>query len=225
MRKSAKTQRNEKILKLIHEGETYESIGKKFGISKQRVRQFAVANGVSRWKEIREFKQKKYKDFLPDIKANLTVEEIAVKHSLTKAEVRSIYKEKTGKNLNEVLLEKRNETITKKFLAGKTARKITLDPTKVLDNPQRVSSLNHVYQINTKNNVRRYPEVGDRSKGGTSQSKKAIKLIVKYRDKGFTYTKILKKLNKKSIKTVTGLEFKVANIRQLYCYTKTKLNK
>lgn len=219
------TKRNKEILRLINEGETFESIGKKNGISKERVRQIAVANGINRWDKIREFKNKKFNEFLPDIKANLPLSEIATKHSLTKSKIYSIYKEKTGVSLLKVLSKKRNNIINKKFVSGKTANKIISDKTNILDNPVRITTTNSIYTINTKNNIKRYPQIGDRSKGGTFQSKKAIKLIVKYRDKGFTCKKILKKLNKKGIKTVTGKNFKESNILQLYNYVKKNLKK
>lgn len=225
MKKIQRIKRASKILKLVHKGETYESIGKKFNISKQCVWEMARKNGINRLEDKREFRSKKFRMFSPDIIANLPLTEIAVKHSLTPSEIRLIYKLKTGVTLNSVLSKKRNETIVKKFVSGNTARKIVTDPVKVLNNPRRVSTQNWIYSINTQNGVKRYPEIGDRRKGGTFQSKKAINLIVKCRDKGLKFGEILNEINKKGLKTVTGLEFKVTNINQLYNYAKLKLNK
>jgi DNA-binding CsgD family transcriptional regulator len=53
----SKSKRNDKIMSMIKSGKTYEEIGKKFSITKQRVYQIAVDNGFSRWKEIRMSKE------------------------------------------------------------------------------------------------------------------------------------------------------------------------
>lgn len=221
---TVKTKRNEEIQKLILKGETFQSIGEKFGISKQRVRQLAVGLGVSRWKEKRALKKTRFKAFIKDIKARMLVSEMAVKHNLSEKEVREIYKHQTGELLLTVLREKRDSKIVKDFKAGSTAISIVKNPSEILKNPLKITTTNNIYSINTRNGVKRYPEVGNRSKGGTFQNKRVINLIVNRRDKGQTFGEILTEMNERGYRTVTGRIFKQSNIAQIYYYAKNKLN-
>ena len=84
--------------------------------------------------------------------------------------------------------------------------------------------IKNVYNISTKQGFKKYPKIGDRSKGGTFEDKKILRYIQDKRDnKGWTYKKIADKLNILGYRTLTGKIFDVPNV--LYKYNAYKKNK
>jgi hypothetical protein len=74
-----------------------------------------------------------------------------------------------------------------------------------------------IYRINTKNNIRRYPQIINRHKGGLFESKEVIKLIKNKKDKkNWTFKQIAEELNKLGYKTITGKEYTEPNTYQKY---------
>ncbi len=209
--------RKDKILGHIKKGETYLSIAKKFKITKQRVAGIAKDNGIQRQKDNRQRRKELYRNFIVDIRNNMQVDEVAVKHGITISELRFVYKTYSGKNLVSTIRERRNADITTRFIAGSTASAIINKETKVLVNPIKIDSVRSVYDINTKAGVKRYPQVGNRSAGGTFQSKRDIKFIINKRDKhGWSLNEVVAELTRKGRKTVTGLDYIPSTVSQLY---------
>ena len=214
--------RRNAIVNELNKGRTLISVANEFGVTKQRIAGIAKDFGIQRRKDGQKRKFDLFNAFILDIKDNMSLDEIAEKHSISRVELKDIYKYVTGDNLACNLRVKRNKEISTKFLRGKTATNIIVDTSPALKNPLKIKCRNSIYSINTANGVKRYPQIGDRRKGGTFQNKKAINLIVKRRDKGDTFTEIQKELTKRGYKTVTGLDFRIETICQLYKYTKNK---
>jgi len=218
-------ERNKIITERILNGEKYTVLAKEYGVSKQRIRQYANLAKVDRWADKRARKNKFVELFNNDVENGLTINEIIKKYSLSRREVLYIYRYATGKSLIQIARQKRNSTIVNKFVSGDTANKILIDKDKTLFNPLHLATQSSIYSVNTSRGVKRYPQVGNRHRGGTSQNKKIINLIVNRRDKGWTCERIREELIRRGHKTVTGCEFKAANVLQLYNYAKDKLGK
>ena len=114
-------------------------------------------------------------------------------------------------------MNKRNNEITSQFIKGTTAKIITNKTEPILISPTHITSVDSIYRINTKNNIRRYPQIINRHKGGLFESKDVIKLIKNKRDKkNWTFKQIAEELNKLGYKTITGKEYTEPNTYQKY---------
>lgn len=210
--------RNERLVNDIAEGKlTYSEIGEIYGVTKQRVQQFASKNNIFRWKESRETKRKLKEDIKTDIINGLTYEEINEKYSYKTLALSTVI----GMKLKSTLLEKRNKEIVNLY-KQMTAKEALNIPISALDNPYRIHDQNMVYKISAQMGYKKYSAVGDRSKGGCFEKKEVIRLIRKLRNKGMSFRKISDRLNEKGIKTIQGKEYTSANLQRVYHATLKK---
>lgn len=205
--------RHLRIVQQILEGEkTLQEIGLEHGVSKQRVRQIGCLYNANK-SEIKRIRREKVVTALKvGFKEQKTIQELSKELKMPESRLAGYYHYVTGNSFYQDVRARRNQTIVEKFVSGKTAKKITEKVSKVLDNPNRVRTVNQVYSINTKNNVRRYPNVGDRSKGGCFLDKKILKFIATEYMKLKTCDEIAQVLNDKKLTTTHGLQFTAGNI-------------
>lgn len=220
-------QNREEIINLIKSGEKYRIIGEKFNITRQRVHQYAMSIGFSKHRYLKENKKFLYDKIKADINNGLKYKEIIKKYKITTSYLNYVFSifEKEYIPLYTKELNDRNSVITNKFIKGNTATSITKDKDKELANPNKVSTVGRVYTINTKNGIKRYPKIGNRSAGGTFERKSIITAIINgHEKKGLTFQEIADRLNASGKKTITGKEYTMANVNQKYLYL-TRKNK
>lgn len=214
--------REEKLLKLLNSDMSYEDIGNKFGITKQRINQIAKRHGIKRWEQIKEYKSKIYNNVLQDLNNDLPLNKIYKKYKLNKNIIHPIFYEKQD-SLIKRFRDKRDSTIVSNFIGGSTAKVITKRNDKELLDPTKLNGINYIYQINTKNGVKRYPMIGNRGAGECSWDKDVVKFIINKREKSkWTFIKITEELNKKGKRTVTGKQFQTPNVYMKYFNLKRK---
>lgn len=213
--KNYKTKRNNEILELIHAGDTFLSIAKKFNVTKSRVSQLAKDHGINRW----ETKRTKFKTLIHDINIDINngmgYDELKEKHNLThKTTERLRYR--GLKPVAKTYRDNRNSTIVDEYKVM-TAKKVIASDTKTLDSPQRIQGVNSVYTISTAAGFKRYPNIGKRCVKGSHETKEVLGLILTRRnvDK-LSFRKIAEELNQKNMLTIGGLPFTTHNVTAKY---------
>lgn len=198
------TERNNLVLDMVRNGETYPDIAVKMGITKQRVYQLAKKEGYSRLTEIREANVNLKQNIESDFKAGLSYEELKSKYN----------KGLTG--LPTKFRNKRDSGIVREYKT-KTATQVLKCSSKVLNNPNRINTENSVYRVASKSGYKKFPMIGNRSAGGVFEDSKVIRFIKNKRDKNnLSFTEISTLLNAKGFKTITGKEFTLANVTCKY---------
>ena len=201
-RKTYQSSRNEKLITDIRKGElTYKEIGKKYNITKQRVYQFAKKDKISRWGESREKKKDLICDVNNDLQQGLTYKEICNKYNDNYYLTQTV----TG-GLHTHIREKRNKEIVTKY-KHTTAQSIISDISPILDTPHRIVTTNQIYRISTQNGYKKYPKIGDRSKGGCFESTLVMEMIKNMVEENKSYREISEILNKKNVKSINGKSF------------------
>jgi AraC-like DNA-binding protein len=210
-------EREKEIINLIDNNWTLTTIATKFNITKQRVGQIAKKNNISIWNKIRTKKKTMHQNILNDINNDIQYKDIIKKYNLPKSKLSDSFKSIQKESLTTFIMNKRNNEITSQFIKGTTAKIITNKTEPILISPTHLTSVGSIYRINTKNNIRRYPQIINRHKGGLFESKEVIKLIKNKRDKkNWTFKQIAEELNKLGYKTITGKEYTEPNTYQKY---------
>lgn len=210
-------EREKEIINLIDNNWTLTSIATKFNITKQRVYQIAKKNNISIWNKIRTNKKTMHQNILNDINNDIQYKDIIKKYNLPQSKLSDSFKSIQNESLNTFIMNKRNNEITSQFIKGTTAKIITNKTEPILISPTHLTSVDSIYRINTKNNIRRYPQIINRHKGGLFESKDVIKLIKNKRDKkNWTFKQIAEELNKLGYKTITGKEYTQPNTYRKY---------
>ena len=206
---------------------TFQAIADKYGVTKSRVGQISQRYGkFNRSKTNRKYWTSVLQKVLDELTPEMDIKAIASAHNLSVVEFNNRIRYYLGENLITILMEQRNEAISRHYIDGLTAKGITLKNETPFLQPNQITSQNSVYMINTKNGVRRYPKIGDRSKGGTFEDPEVMKFINRYKNKGYTFKEITDKLNACGYKTVSGLPFKWPNVSVKYNkFIKPKLKK
>ena len=202
-----KTTRNKKIIKDIQKGKTYKEIGKKYNITKQRVAQFAKHHNIYRWEENREYRKKIISLIKEDIKQGRSYDAIMSKYADKYNNIKTILEG----GLFTYIKEKRNKKIVNQYKCN-TAQSITVDTSPLLDTPQRIGSVNMIYQISNKNGYKKYPKIGNRRKGGLFESSRVINLIKELKKENYTYREIAEELNNKGWKSPMGKIYTTGNV-------------
>lgn len=218
-----KTIREQEILELNASGVKSNDIAKKFGVSKQRIWQILNRNNISRNKQLKE----RYYE-IKNRANELSLSGLSVNDIKAKLKIKAVYYYAPEIGLiHKNQRNQRNKLISDEFLNGMSAKKITkLISPKELVTPIAVTSINGVYGINTKLNIRRYPMIGDKSYGGIFEDRKILQYIQKKRDiDKWSFTRISDKLNKLGHKTITGKEFTMSNTLAKYKAYKIKKHK
>lgn len=212
-----KLKRNKQIIDLINQNYTYQQIADKLNITKQRVYQIAKANDISIWNNIRTKHNQIYNDIITDINNNTQYNHIKKKYNLERNNLNYIFKKYNNKTPYTIIKDKRNKEISNRYILGNTAKIITNTTDNIITSPNKLISVNSIYNINTKNNVKRFPLIYNRSKGGIFERKEIRLFIKKKRDKdNWPFRKIADELNKLNHKTITGKEYTTANTYRLY---------
>jgi predicted transcriptional regulator len=210
--------RKKRILKDIEEGKlSYKEIGGIYGLTKQRIQQYAKENNIYRWKESKSTKKQLMEDVKQSIIEGLSYQEIVNKHSYKKRPITYVL----DFNLRELYKQKRDKEILNLYKTM-SAKEILNIPVSALDTPYRVKRINTVYSIVGKQGYRKYSKVGHRYKGGCFEYKKVINIIKKLRGEGVSYRLISERLNKKGIKTIQGKEYTTHNVQRIYSVTNKK---
>lgn len=214
--------RRERILNDIKKPHlTLESIGLKFGVTKQRVRQIALEFGINRQIENREAASMTFHKIMVDFKLGASIAEITKKYKISREDLSYLHRQfaPTEPTLISQYRTKRNKAIVDLFKNGDTAKTITNKTLKVLDDPTKILSINTIYGITTKHGVKRYPKVGNRTSGICFEKKSLLNLIVKlYERKSnpLTFEAIANHLNSKGYKTLGGKVFNTQIVYQKY---------
>jgi predicted DNA-binding protein YlxM (UPF0122 family) len=215
--------REKKIIKLVNDGWTLIKIANKFKITKQRVFQIVKRNNISLWDKARANNQTIHQNILNDINDNISFTDIVKKYGTSKSKLSYSFKTIQNEPLNRFIITKRNCEITSQFIKGNTAKSITTNIEPILMSPTHITTVDSIYKINAKNNVRRYPQIINRNKGGLFESKEVVKLIKNRRDKkNWTFKKIAEELNRLGYKTITGKDYTEPNTYQKYLAIKQK---
>lgn len=202
--KKAFTERNNLILEMVRNGETYPSVAAKMGITTQRIYEIVKKRGFSKWGEIREANVKLKQNIESDFKAGLSYEELKSKYN----------KGLTGLPIK--FRNKRDVSIVREYKT-KTATNVLKCSSKVLNNPNRINTECSVYNIASKSGYKKFPMIGNRSAGGVFEDTKIIEFIKNERDKNnLSFSKIATLLNTNNFKSITGIEFKMMNVRAKY---------
>lgn len=213
----AKPKRNQEVLNLINQNYTFEEIAKKFKITKQRVNQIAKANNVSKWNNIREEIKTLNKLILKDIDDNIPYDIIIKKYNITNHKINQAFKVNNNITLKNFLLNKRNKQITTMFINNNTAKNIIQTISPILSSPKHIKSLDSIYRINTKHNVKRFPQIKNRRNKEMYESKKIKQYIkTKHNLNKWPFKKIAEQLNKLGYKTITNKEYKAPNVARIY---------
>lgn len=213
----AKTKRNKQIIDLINQNYTYKQIADKLNITKQRVYQIAKANDISIWCNIRTKHSQIYNDIITDINNNTQYNDIKKKYNLERNNLNYIFKKHNNQTPYTIIKDKRNKEISNRYILGNTAKTIINTTDNIITSPNKLLSINSIYNINTKNNIKRFPLIYNRSKGGIFERKEIRLFIKKKRDKdNWSFRKIAEELNKLNHKTITGKEYTTANTYRLY---------
>ena len=220
--------RREKILSEVQKGKSYVDIGKKFGVTKQRVQQLAKTIDFSRRVEIRETKQMTFEKIMIDFKMGASIAQLTKKYNLSIEDMNYIFKsvEPEAPTLTSRYRVKRNAKIVDDFKNGATASSIVKDKSKILDDPRRILAIDTIYKIVGAQGVKRYKQIGNRSAGGIFEKKAVLKLIVKLHDnkkEKHSFEKIANILNDLGHKTVQGRNFTTAMVRIKYHKYKKEL--
>lgn len=212
-----KTERNERIYKMLLQGKKYQDIADKMKVTKQRIYEIATFHNFSRWEESR----KKHKEIIEkvqkDIDLCLSYKFIIKKHNLTKSQMSKLCYYGLQAPIKVQCREKRNKKIGTEYVSGKKAIEIIASKDKVLNNPQNIKGVSNIYSICTKQGIYKYPKVGRRIDGGSSEDVSILRLVKKLRDeKELSFEEIANHLNAKKHKTVCGKRFNFANARFKY---------
>jgi transcriptional regulator with XRE-family HTH domain len=212
-----KLKRNKQIIDLINQNYTYKQIADKLNITKQRVYQIAKANDISIWSNIRTKHNQIYNDIITDINNNTQYNDIKKKYNLERNNLNYIFKKHNNQTPYTIIKDKRNKEISNRYILGNTAKTIINTTDNIITSPNKLLSINSIYNINTKNNIKRFPLIYNRSKGGIFERKEIRLFIKKKRDKdNWSFRKIADELNKLNHKTITGKEYTTANTYRLY---------
>jgi predicted DNA-binding protein YlxM (UPF0122 family) len=209
----ALTKRNQQIVnQILEHKKSLEEIGKRYKITKQRVAQIGRAASIDRMQLIKARSVRALATLKIAYNELKSLNEVSDSLNLSKSCLSQIYVKGTGVPYQTATKTRRNTLITEKFLAGQTASAILIDDSKTLEVPSRVNNVNSVYIINRKNNVKRYPNIGDRSKGGSFLPKSILKFIATEYMKLKSCEEIAEMLNKKKMKTTLCVPFTAGNI-------------
>ena len=221
--KEKREKRTNKIIKEVSKNKlTYREIGEKFGITKQRINFIAMSNGINRRLSNYNEKKRISDEITKDIRNNLTIKKICDKHNIVdNHELMRVYKY-YGKQIKtpiQIYKSKRNDKISEYFKSGKTAKEIILLNDSILTNNVKINHINGVYQINKKNNFKRYTEIGNRHNGGVFEKKIILKKIANMYDRKknkLSFVKIANFLNENGYRTVTNKLFTYEMVRLKY---------
>jgi hypothetical protein len=200
-------ERNEAIKKLLLKNVNLQVIADKFNVTRQRIEQIAKTIGIRRQEENREKRSQLIQQIKVDISSGLSYSEILKKHKLDYKSLNSLYRHGLP-NLFRIFRNKRNEIIIDEYAKGKTAEEILNSKNKFLTGELQVSTVDYIYGIVTKNKFRKYPQIGNRSKGGLFEDARILNYIKTWKeDHKRTFGDIADILNKKGEKTITGKPF------------------
>jgi transposase-like protein len=227
-RSKALNERNQGIIELLTNGKyTYREIARKYNVTPQRIQQIALEHGNIKLHALNH-KKKEYivKQMMTDT-STLSYGEIKSKYKKLEGFKWNILKDKFkevyGLSIYDMLYSSRNNTILKKYSSGQIAKEVLKGKEHELKSPKHLKQERDVYRVSSKLGYRRHQGIYNRAAGGIFESKRVLNLIVKWHDtKGMSFKAITDKLNSKGYKTVTGLDFKVANVWTKYHNYKTK---
>lgn len=196
-------ERNKKIINLIKGGMTFEEIGKQFGLSKQRIQQFAKDLNILRYKDRRSEKLKLIDKLKEDIHKGLTYEQIKKKYNLISL------KSVINFNLQYEILKVRNKIIVEEYKT-KSALEI------VNSDYNNLNSIQSVYKICSGMGFKKFPMVINRVEGVSYTDRKILSYIRDKRvNKKWKYRQIASKLNDLGYMTVQGKKFTTENVHNL----------
>lgn len=210
--------RDEKILILINIGWSFEKIGNKFSISKQRVQQIAKNNNLYVHQETKKIKANIVEQIKKEVELGFSFDYIRNKdREVSWGLIVREYFKLEGIYLSVKMREERNRLIVDKYSSGETAREVIESDDLVLNSPIKFSKVRDVYRISSDLGFRKFPKIGIRSKGGSFECDKIMSSIVRMRDDSkMTFKDIANSLNKKGMLTISGLKFSGANVNKKY---------
>jgi hypothetical protein len=215
----ARLKRNVKVLALVEAGLTYVEINKQLKIQNSgRIgRQLGVQRNdtdTERWVNM-------IGDIKHDIKSGVSYDELKIKYNL------KVNRSKLGYHglslIATMYRDIRNDIIVKEY-KSKIARVVLKSSKSEMDNPERLTSVASVYNINGKHGFKKYPKIGNRNGGGLFVEPEVIKIIkrMKARKKPSTHQEISDELNKRGFISPMGnpynmymVGFKLAKIKKL----------
>lgn len=188
-------------------GQSYTHIGKKFGLSTERVRQICVLAGMHRKKEHETLMKKLLERINKDIQNDISYDKLIEKYKINKTRMNTL-RAAGMPALSKIYIQKRNEIVLREFKKGKTAIQIMYMKHKHLNGNFAIGCIDLVYKIATKNNLYKQPKVKDRYLGGTSENQEVLEMIHQKRDvEKLSCEKVAQYLNDMGARTITGKKF------------------
>jgi DNA-binding CsgD family transcriptional regulator len=186
--------RNNEIINLVNKGVTYEKIAKKYKVSRQRIQQILKAKNISSNKIRAEKYRKEIKEIKDQLKGGACYIDVYKEHNISRLREYGLPKVNS-------LLEKRNKKIVHAYKKGASARSI------IESGVCGINNINSIYHIAREADSKRHPHLVRQQKGYINEDKKILKLILKLRNKNYSYQKIADYLNKKNYKTISNKPF------------------
>lgn len=201
------------IVKQILEGKkTLAEIGLQYGVTHEWVRQIGNKFNTNRT----DLNKVRIERIVTAMKAGLlenkSIEELSKQLKVSVTCLARYYQDETGTSYHDDAVARRNKLIVEKYVGGKSAKKIVEKVSRILDTPKRITTTNMIYKIVANHNAKRYPNIGDKSKGGTFLDKKVLKIITKQYMNQKSPTEIAEYLNENGFKTPTEKSFTAANV-------------
>lgn len=198
--------RNDEIIKLANNGFTLESIGLKFKISKQRVKQLLAGHNVIPLKVRQQKRSETLRNIPLDLYNGMSVTKVRAKYKLKSYEIKQLYK-----NGIDVRLIKKNVRKKEYILCDKLYKK-GLTAYEIIDVLPETKNVNRVYS-----NVRKVND-GHLPKRINTRVKKSMKLKTKILNLKInkTFEEVHAKLVSQGVKNLNGGELKLETVIKHY---------
>ena len=202
----SKKVRNEQVISLAKKGQTLESIGLKFGISKQRVRQIVSKEKINPLK-IRQNKRNEVLKNIPnDLSNGISVTKIRSKYKLKHYEIKKLYQNGVDVRLVKFdEIEKECKVCDKLYKKGLTAYEI-------IDIYPKINNITKVYNNVCKVNGGHLPKrINTRTKKSMQLKNKILNLKINN-----TFEEVHSILVKNGVKNLNGGPLKLESIKLHY---------
>lgn len=201
------------IVKQILEGKkTLVQIGLQYGVTRERIRQIGNMYNAKKTDVNKARIEKIVAAMKVGLSENKSIQQLSKELKVTVNSLSSYYQDETGRSFHQDACARRDKAIIEKYTSGKSAKKIVEKVSRVLDTPKRITSVNRIYQIITENNAKRYPKIGDCSRGGSFLDKKILKIIAKQYMNQKSPLEIAVYLNENGFRTTKDMSFTPKNV-------------
>jgi len=201
-----KKKRNDEIIKLANKGFTLESIGLKFKISKQRVRQLLAGHNVIPLKVRQQQRNEILRNIPLDLYNGMSVIKVREKYKLKSYEIKQLYK-----NGIDVRLIKK-DVLKKEYMLCDKLYKKGLTAYEIINVLPKTKNVNRVYSNVCKVNDGHLPKrINTRIKKSMKLKNKILNLKINK-----TFEEVHAKLVSQGVKNLNGGELRLETVIKHY---------